>query len=546
MSGQTPASFDRIDALVVGAGFAGLYQLYRLRALGLSVKIFEAASGIGGTWHMNRYPGVRTDCEAVIYQYDLEEVWKDWTWKDKYPSGEEIQAYFRYVDHKLDLKRDIYFNTRVMGAKWDETSHLWNVSIASGLFVRARFLILCTGSLSKPLIPNIKDLSTFEGRCFHSSHWPQEGLDLAGKHVAVIGTGSSGIQVIENIASQVRHLTVFQRTPNLALPINQSRFDEKEQVKMKETDFYNHIFRRLPQTFAGFLYEFQPIPFTSATTEAQRLLWESQWKAGGFHFWLGNYPDIFSDETVNREAYAFWRSKVRARIRNPALHEKLAPIIPPHPFGIKQPGLEQGYFEVFDRENVSLVDVRETPIERVTPKGLVVRGGTIHTFDILVLATGFDSFTGAIVNLDIRGCNDVSIGEKWKNGVFTNIGMTTSDFPNLFFVYGPQAPSVLANSTSVIPRQSDWITDCLKFLQDNDYTRIETKRDSEQAWRDLVLEIASKRLWHKCESSWYTGSNLASTNTRPVEMLAFSGGLPLYLEKCAEAADNGYQGFELS
>ncbi|KAJ3855532.1 FAD dependent oxidoreductase family protein [Lentinula lateritia] len=456
MSGHTPASFDRIDALVVGAGFAGLYQLYRLRALGLSVKIFEAASGIGGTWHINRYPGVRTDCEAVICQYDLED---------------EIQAYFRYVDYKLDLKRDIYFNTRVMGAKWDESSHLWNVSTASGLFVGARFLVLCTGSLSKPLIPNIKDLSTFEGRCFHSSQWPQEGLDLTGKHVAFIGTGSSGIQVIENIASKVRHLTVFQRTPNLALPINQSRFDEKE--------------------------KFQPIPFTSVTTEAQRLLWESQWKAGGFYFWLGNHPDIFSDEAVNREAYAFWRSKVRARIRNPALHEKLAPTIPPHPFGIKQPGLERSYFEVFDRENVSLVDVKETPVERY------------HPLDIPVLATGFDSFTGAIVDMDIP-------------------------------------PSVLANSTSVIPRQSDWITDCLKFLQDNDCTRIETKRDAEGAWRDLVPEIASKRLWHKCESSWYTGSNLASTSARPAEMLAFSGGLPLYVEKCAEATDNGYQGFELS
>ncbi|KAJ4495226.1 cyclohexanone monooxygenase [Lentinula lateritia] len=499
MSGHTPASFDRIDALVVGAGFAGLYQLYRLRALGLSVKIFEAASGIGGTWHMNRYPGVRTDCEVVIYQYDLETVWKDWTWKDKYPLGEQIQAYFRYVDHKLDLKRDIYFNTRVTAQN------------GMSLHISGTFRLQVDSSLSKPLIPNIKDLSTFEGRCFHSSHWPQEGLDLTGKHVAVIDTGSSGIQVIENIASQVRHLTVFQRTPNLALPINQSRFDEKEQVKMKETDLYNHIFRRLPQTFAGFLYEFQPIPFTSATTEAQKLLWESQWKAGGFHFWLRNYPDIFSDETVNREAYAFWRSKVRARIRNPALHKQLAPIIPPHPFGIKQPDLEQGYFEVFGRENVSLVD--------------------------LYWCYRWYGYTWLQRRL---------YREKWKNGVFTNIGMTTSDFPNLFFVYGPQAPSVLANSTSVIPRQSDWITDCLKFLQDNDYTRIETKRDAEEAWRDLVLEIASKRLWHKCESSWYTGSNLASTNTRPVEMLAFSGGLPLYLEKCAEAADNGCQGFELS
>ncbi|KAJ4495080.1 cyclohexanone monooxygenase [Lentinula edodes] len=517
------SSINRLDALVVGAGFAGLYQLYRLRSLGLSVKIFEASSDIGGTWCMNQYPGVRTDSEAEIYQYELEEK--------KYPSGDEIQAYFRYVDEKLDLKHDIYFDTRVVSAKWDEPSRLWIVSTANGISTHVQYLILCTGSLSKPLIPDIKNLSDFEGPCFHTSRWPREGLDLTGKRVAVIGTGSSGIQVIEHIASQARHLTVFHRTPNLALPLSQSHFPDEDQPKMKETGLYNRIFRRLSGTFGGFLFDFQPIPFISATAEERRLLWESQWKTGGFHFWLENYPDIFSDEAANSEAYAFWRTK-------------LAPSIPPHPFGIKRPGLEKAYFEVFDRENVSLVDVKETPIKRVTPDGLELHSGTTHIFDVLVLATGFEGLTGAILDLDIHGSNDISIREKWKNGVCTNIGMMTSDFPNLFFVYGPQAPSPLANATSLIPQQSGWIANCIKFMQDNNYSRIETKRDAEEVWRNLVLEIASKRLWYRAESSWYTGSNMAAS-TRRTEMLAFYGGLPSYLEKCAEAAANGYQGFKL-
>ncbi|KAJ3876817.1 hypothetical protein F5051DRAFT_453512 [Lentinula edodes] len=469
------SSINRLDALVVGAGFAGLYQLYRLRSLGLSVKIFEASSNISGTWCMNQYPGVRTDSEAEIYQYELEELWKDWIWKKKYPSGDEIQAYFRYVDEKLDLKRDIYFDTR------------------DGTNLRA----FGSWSLSKPLIPDIKNLSAFEGPCFHTSRWPREGLDLTGKRVAVIGTGSSGIQVIEHIASQVRHLTVFQRTPNLALPLSQSHFPDEDQAKMKETGLYNRIFRRLSETFGGFLFDFQPIPFISATAEERRLLWESQWKTGGFHFWLENYPDIFSDEAANSEAYAFWRTKVIDRVQDPALHEKLAPSIPPHPFGIKRPGLEKAYFEVFDRENVSLVDVKETPIKRVTPDGLELHSGTTHIFDVLVLATGFEGLTGAILDLDIRDSNDISIREKWKSGVCTNIGMMTSDFPNLFFVYGPQAPSPLANATSLIPQQSGWIANCIKFMQDNNYSRIETKRDAEEVWRNLVLEIASKRLWYR-------------------------------------------------
>ncbi|KAJ3806652.1 cyclopentanone 1,2-monooxygenase [Lentinula aff. lateritia] len=439
------SSINRLDALV----------LYRPRSLGLSVKIFKASSSIGGTWCMNQYPGVRTDSEAEIYQYKLEELWKDWTWKEKYPSVDVIQAYFRYVDEKLDLKRDIYFDTRVVSAKWDKPSRLcsrlWIVSTANGISTQVQYFILCTGSLSKPLIPDIKTLSDFEGSCFHTSRWPREGLDLTGKRVAVIGTESSGIQVIEHIASQVRHLTVFRRTPNLALPLSQSHFPDEDQAEMKETGLYNRIFRRLSETFGRFLFP--------------------QRKHGGY--------------TVNSEAYAFWRTKVTERVQDPALHEKLAPSIPPHPFGIKRPGLEKAYFEVFDRGNVSLVDVKETPIKRVTTDGLELHSGTTHIFDVLVLATGFESLTGAILDLDIRGSNDISIREK-------------------------------------------------------KYSRIATKRDVEEVWRNLVLEIASKRLWDRAESSWYTGSNMAAS-TRRTEMLALSGGLPSHLEKCAEAVANGYQ-----
>ncbi|KAJ3850067.1 hypothetical protein EV368DRAFT_84891 [Lentinula lateritia] len=382
------SSINRLDALVVGAGFA-------------------ASSSIGGTWCMNQYPGVRTDSEAEIYQYKLEELWKDWTWKEKYPSVDVIQAYFRYVDEKLDLKRDIYFDTRVVSAKWDKPSRLWIVSTANGISTQVQYFILCTGSLSKPLIPDIKTLSDFEGSCFHTSRWPREGLDLTGKRVAVIGTESSGIQVIEHIASQVRHLTVFRRTPNLALPLSQSHFPDEDQAEMKETGLYNRIFRRLSETFGRFLFP--------------------QRKHGG-------YVD-------GRQAVS-----TSERVQDPALHEKLAPSIPPHPFGIKRPGLEKAYFEVFDRGNVSLVDVKETPIKRVTTDGLELHSGTTHIFDVLVLATGFESLTGAILDLDIRGSNDISIREK------------------------KVAPSPLANATSLIPQQSGWIANCINFMQDSNYS----------------------------------------------------------------------------
>lgn len=445
---QSP--IECLDALVVGAGISGLSALHRLRSLGLNVKAFEAGSDLGGTWLSNRYPGVRSDSESTIYQWSLEELWQGWTWKEKYPSGGEIQSYIHHVAEKLDVRRDIYFNNRVTTAKWDEVSRLWLVSMDSGLFRHTRFLILCTGGLSKPFIPNIKGLSTFKGPCHHTSRWPKDHLELEGKHVAVLGTGASGVAVIEQLAPQVEHLTVFQRTPNLALPMRQALFSEQEQVKMKDSGLYNHLFRRLPQTFGGFAYDFQTTPFADATVEARRLLWESLWELGGFRFWLENYTDIFFDKAANDDAYAFWRTEVRERVRDPALHEKLAPTVPPHPFGSRRPSLEKTYFDVYNRENVSLVDVKESPIEEITPDGLRTRDGILRKFDVLILATGFDALTGSILDVDIRGSNGTSLREKWKSGVRSNLGLTTSGFPNLFFLYGPQAPTPFSNSHSLI------------------------------------------------------------------------------------------------
>ncbi|KAE9401516.1 FAD/NAD(P)-binding domain-containing protein [Gymnopus androsaceus JB14] len=401
--------------------------LHRFRFLGLNVKVYEAGSDFGGTWFYNRFPGIHADSGSAIYQWDLEELWKDWTWNQKFPSGDEIQSYLNYVEEKLDLKRDIYFNNRVDSAKWDESSRLWSISTSSGLFIRTQFLILCTGALSKPFIPDIKGLSTFRGPCHHTSRWPQEKFELEGKRAAVIGTGPSGVTVIEQLAPRVQHLKVFQRTPNMALPMRQSHFSRQDQDDMKKSGLYSHIFRRLPQTFGGFLFDFQPMPLASATVEARRLLWESLWGLGGFRFWLENYPDIFSDKAANDEAYAFWRSKVTERVRDPALQENLAPAVPPHPFGLKRPSLEQTYFDIYNRDNVSLVDIKESPIEEIVPEGLRTRDA-LHYFDVLILATGFDALTGSIVDIDIRGSNNVSVHDKWKSGVYSNLGMTTSGF----------------------------------------------------------------------------------------------------------------------
>lgn len=448
MTGQTI-----LDVLIVGAGFSGVYQLHKLRNAGFSVKLFEAGSGLGGVWYWNCYPGARVDSAFSIYQYSIEELWKGWTWKEKYPGQQELIEYFDYVDRKLDLSRDISLNTRVTSASFDTVTSRWTVFTDTGIIVNPRFFILCTGFASKPLFPDIPGLNNFRGTVHHTSLWPKDGVDMAGKRIGVIGTGASGVQVIQEVGPIAGHLTVFQRTPNLALPMNQSDISVAAQTKMKE-EMYPILFKRRLQTAIGFQYDHLNRGYFDMSPEERYLLLEALWSEGGLQYVFGSCNDIATDERVNAEVYAFWRKKVLERVRDPEMQHRLAPKNPPHPFGVKRHSLEQSYYEVFNQPNVDLIDLNENPIIEVVPNGLKTRDGVVHEYDVLALATGFDALTGSISQIDIKGIDGISIGDRWKKGLSTYLGMTVTGYPNMFFPYGPHGPTAFCNGPTCVVRFS--------------------------------------------------------------------------------------------
>ncbi|KAG7087479.1 hypothetical protein E1B28_013442 [Marasmius oreades] len=534
------SNLGELDVLVVGAGFSGVYTLHRLRQLGCSVKLFEAGSSLGGIWHWNCYPGARVDSNVPVYEFSIEDLWKDWTWTEKFPSYTELRDYFNYVDSKLGLSKDIRFNTRVVAAHFDDQVDRWNVKTEDGTVVRPRFLILCTGFASKKYIPPFVGLETFQGVLHHTAAWPQEGVPLTGKRVAVIGTGASGVQVIQEIGPTVGHLTVFQRTPNFALPMMQTKLDKELQEKKK--DLYPTIYKRRLQTIIGCDFNPYPRDLSSVSPEERRLLFEDLWCRGGWHFTGSNYQDILTNEEANMEAYEFWKEKARERIHDPVMQETLAPTIAPHHFCTKRPALEQTYYEVYNQPNVELIDLGKNPIAEITSDAIITGDGVRHEVDAIVLATGFDGITGGITQIDIRGVDGTSIKDKWANGVYTNLGMTTANFPNLFFVYGPQAPTALANGPTCIEIQGDWLAACIGHMLSNGLTRIETTRKAEEDWRNLVLDISTKGLLHKAKS-WWMGANIPG---KPIEQLNFLGGIPLYHSLCQSDAEKGYGTFVLS
>ena len=536
---RTDAEVETLDVLVVGAGFAGLYQLDRLRRLGFSVQLYEAGAELGGIWYWNCYPGARVDTNAPIYQYSREDLWKDWEFSELYPGWAEVREYFRYVDEKLDLSRDIRFNTRVTGAEFDEEERHWIVRADDGSTVRCRYLVLCTGFAAKPYLPDLPGLEDFRGPWHHTALWPQDGLDLAGKRVGVIGTGASGVQVIQEASRDAAHLTVFQRTPNLALPMRQQQLDEEAQRRLKEE--YPDRFRMRAETFAAFDMDFIPQSAMELSPEERTARYEELWAKGGFHFWLATFQDILFDEAANNTAYAFWRDKTRARIADPALAEKLAPTEPLHPFGVKRPCLEQNYYDVYNQDNVSLVDLRETPIQRIVENGVQTADG-VHELDILVVATGFDAVSGGLTALEIRGTNGTTMREQWADGIGAHMGVATANFPNLLFLYGPQSPSGFCNGPSCAELQGDVIIDLLTHLRERGVTRIETTPAADQAWREHVAELVAPSLFPRADS-WYMGANVPG---KPREMLNYPGGLPAYLQKWQDCKGAGYDGFLMS
>ncbi|KAJ3991430.1 cyclohexanone monooxygenase [Lentinula boryana] len=528
------------DVLIVGAGFAGVHQLVNIRKLGLTAKILEAGSDLAGTWFWNKYPGARVDSPMPIYQFSDPDLWKDWTFSEYYPDWKEIQAYFQYVDKKLGIKQDVSFNSRVVSAHWDDSVDRWTVTSEDGRIFRAQFLSLCTGIASKHHMPEIKGIDKFKGEVHHTSRWPEK-YDFAGKKVGVIGTGATGVQVIQELAPVVAHLTVFQRTPNLALPMKQRKMSAEEQQKLKD-EWYTILFGRRYQTFSGFPHDLVPKPIAETTVEERALMFEDLWEKGGFHFWLGTYTELFTNQKFNKEAYAFWRKKVRERIPDPELQEKLAPMESPHPFGVKRPSLEQKYFEVYSRQNVTLVDISKNSIEEITPNGLKTSDGVEYEMDVLVLATGFDMVTGGITSIDIRGQDGISIKDKWSDGVRSYLGVASATYPNMFWIYGPQSPSSFTNGPSSIELTSDWIINCVKHMKENGISSIVPTEEAQYAYSELVNQLGSVGLWNGAKTSWYLGKNIQGKKT---QMLQFPGGIPTYAKLCNESAAKGYEGFDL-
>ena len=527
------------DVIVVGAGFAGLYQLQRLRAAGLSVRVLEAGSGLGGIWHWNGYPGARVDSHVPIYEFSDERVWRDWYWDEKYPDRPALQRYFEHVDRVWDVRPDIDLDARVSSATWSEERRRWEVTLERGDRLTARFVVLCTGFAAKPYVPDLPGLEDFRGACHHTARWPQAGLDLTGLRVGVIGTGASGVQVIQEAARVAASVTVFQRTPMLALPMRQRRLTTEEQDEAKAG--YPAIFRRRTETNGGFDYSGIGVPTLSVPAAERQATYEALWERGGFAFWAGNYTDVLMDERANRLAYDFWRDQVRARVADDRLAELVAPMEPPHPFGVKRPSLEQDYYEALGLDHVSVVDVRATPIERVRADGVSGNGFDVP-LDVLVLATGFDAVTGGLTSIDLRGTDGASLKERWAGGVTAQLGMATSGFPNLVYLYGPQSPAGFCNGPTCAETQGDWVIELLLHLFGTGATRVEATAEAEQAWRAQVQAIASATLFPRADS-WYMGANIPG---KPREMLNWPGGLQLYLELCRASAAAGYDGFTIA
>lgn len=528
----------KLDALVVGAGVAGLYQLYRLREQGLRVRAIDAASSVGGTWYWNRYPGARFDSEAYIYQYLFsEELYKGWSWSEKFPGQPEIERWLNYVADRLDLRKDIQFSTTVRSAHFNEATQRWLVTTDKGNVIDTQFLVTCCGMLSAPHV-SFPGQETFKGRLFHTARWPKQPIDFAGKRVGIIGNGATGIQVIQTIAGEVGHLKVFIRTPQYIIPMKNPKFSAADAQAYKSK--FEHFKQRLPHTFTGFEYDFEHA-WAGLSPEKRREVIEDCWNDGSLKLWISSFAELFFEEPVNAEISDFVREKMRERLKDPKLCDLLIPA--EYGFGTHRVPLEQNFLEAFHRPNVEIVSVKNNPIERVTPVGIQTADGTVHDLDMIILATGFDAGTGALTRIDIRGRGGRSLKEDWAKDIRTTMGLQVHGYPNMFTTAAPLAPAAaLCNMTTCLQQQVEWIDNCIRYMRAKGLKVIEPTKDAEDGWVTHHDEIANATLIAKT-NSWYLGSNVEG---KPRRVLSYCGGVGAYRQKCDEAAASAYQGFAMN
>ena len=526
------------DVVVVGAGFAGMYMLHRLRGLGLSVRVYEQGGDVGGTWYWNRYPGARCDVESMQYSYSFsDELQQEWDWSERYAPQPEILKYANHVADRFELRTDIQLDTRVDQAAFDESANQWSVATSDGKTVTTKYVVLATGCLSNARMPDIKGLADFKGKVYHTGHWPHERIDFTGQRVGVIGTGSSAIQSVPVIAEQASHLTVFQRTANFSIPARNAALTAEEREAFRSK--YPEIRRFAREEARNGIYT--EMPDRGALDDGdneRRARYEQRWTRGGLTF-MSVYNNLALDKAANDTAADFVRDKIAEIVKDPQTAKLLQPNN--HPIGSKRICVDTDYFATFNRSNVTLVDIRSNPIEEILPSA-VRAGGKDYEVDALVLATGFDAMTGSVAKIDIRGRNGQTLNQKWAEGPKTYLGLMSSGFPNLFIITGPGSPSVLSNMIVSIEQHVDWITDCIAYMRGRDLDAMEAKQDAEDNWVTHVNEVAHTTLYPQA-NSWYMGANIPG---KPQIFMPYIGGVGAYRQICNDVAAKGYEGFAMT
>ena len=533
--GETGTEFD---AVIVGAGFAGMYMLHRLREQGFSARVYEAGEGVGGTWYWNRYPGARCDVESLEYQYSFsDDLQKNWNWTERYAQQPEILQYCNHVADKFDLRHDMQFDTRVTSAIYDEASDRWAIETDQGDRVSARFCIMATGCLSAGRVPDFEGRESFQGDWYHAGAWPHEKIDFSGKRVGVIGTGSSGIQVIPVVAEEADHVTVFQRTPNFSVPAEQEPLTP-EQIRENKENFAQ-IKQAARETGFGILMKANEKAALEVAADEREREYEERWQTGGIGMLLA-FSDILVDREANDTTAEFFHRKIHEAVEDPKVADLLSPT--DHPVGTKRICVDTGYYQTYNRDNVKLIDISDDPIGAITPTGLRTSAGDEYEFDSIIYATGFDAMTGALLRVDILGREGRTLGEAWEGGPRTYLGLSVAGFPNLFTITGPGSPSVFSNMIMAIEQHVDWIAECMTHLRERGLDTIEATLEAQDGWVQHVNEAADATLWPQA-NSWYLGANIPG---KPRVFMPYVGGFNVYAEKCVEVVANDYEGFELA